>query len=171
MRKTLALALTVAVVLIGAPVGAFATTSKTPPAGQSVPTGALTGTAMDASQRALPGAHVQVRDRRGALVATGTTNGSGGFSFAGLAPGSYTIEIVSAAGDIVGTSAAVTLLAGATAVVPVTAAAAGAIAAASGGGLSLFGLGTIGTVALVGGAATAAIVGYQVTKGDVSPSR
>ncbi|MEO8076337.1 MAG: carboxypeptidase regulatory-like domain-containing protein [Acidobacteriota bacterium] len=170
MRKTLALGLTFAVALVGTPIRAFAGVEKTA-VGQTAQTGTLTGTARDAAQKAISAVKVQVRDRSGALVATGTTNGAGSFTFAGLAPGTYTIEVVSATGTLVGVSPAVALVAGSTATVTVTAAAAGAIAAASGGGLSLFGLGTIGTVALVGGAATAAIVGYQVTKGDVSPSR
>jgi hypothetical protein len=164
MRKAFALALTFVVALIGTPVGVFAASAPRQ-------TGTLTGTARDSSQKEIPSVKVQVRDRSGALVATGTTNGSGVFTFAGLAPGSYTIEIVSAAGNIIGTSAAVTLAAGATATVTVTAAAAGAIAAASAGGVGLFGLGTIGTVAVIGGAATAAIVGYEASKGPSSPSR
>jgi len=173
MRKTFALALTFAVALIGTPVGVFAAAAKPVKAQQTqtTQTGSLSGTAKDSKQKELPGVKVQVRDRNGALVATGTTNGSGAFSFAGLAPGTYTIEIVDAAGNIVGTSAAVTLAAGGTATVTVTAAAAGAIAAGGGGGVGLFGLGTLGTVAVIGGAATAGIVAYEVTKDDASPSR
>ena len=112
-----------------------------------------------------------MRAANGELVATGTTNTSGSFSFAGLSPGTYTIEILDAAGNIVGTSAAVVVTAGNAATVTVTAAAAGAIAAAEGGGVGLFGLGTIGTVAVLGAAAAVTIIAIQATKDDASPSR
>jgi hypothetical protein len=131
---------------------------------QGKPTGGLQGVAKDTAQQNLSGVKVQVRGPNGQLAATGSTNSSGSFSFAGLNPGSYTIEILDAAGNIVGTSASVTVTAGATATVTVTAAAAGAITAAAGGGLSLFGLGTIGTVAVVGGAAAATIATVVATK-------
>jgi hypothetical protein len=171
MRKTVALTLTLVVALVGTPVGAFAAAAKRKPAGQSTQGGTLAGIARDASQKVLSGVVVQVRDRNGALVATSTTVGNGGFSFAGLAPGSYTLELVDAAGNIIGTSAAVSVVAGGTALVTVTATAVGTIAAAAGGGLALLGLGTVGTAALIGGAAAAGIVGYTVSKKDASPSR
>jgi hypothetical protein len=109
-----------------------------------------------------------VRERSGALVATGEADANGAFAFVGLPPGTYTIEVVDDRGNIVGTSPAVTLLAGSAATVTVTAAAAGTIAAgsASSGGLTLFGLGTIGTVALIGGAASLGVLGYEKNKKD-----
>ena len=166
MRKAFAVSLMLVVAVPGMPVGTSAAPSVFP--GQA--TGGIQGIAKDAAQKELPGVKVQVRGPNGQIAATGTTNSSGSFSVA-LNPGTYTIEIVDAAGNIVGTSAAITVTAGATATVTVTAAAAGAIAAAAGGGVSLLGLGTIGTVAVVGGAAaltTMAIVAKQAT---ASPSR
>jgi len=133
--------------------------------------GGIQVTARNAQQQVMPGVRVQVRDSAGRLVASGTTNSAGSFSFAGLNPGTYTIEILDAAGSIVGTSAAVAVGAGATAAVTVTAAAAGAIAAAAGGGMSLFGLGTIATVAVIGAAGAATIVAVQATRDDASASR
>jgi hypothetical protein len=154
---------------LGLPVGTFAAPGGAAPQGQ--PTGGLQGFAKDAAQQNLSGVKVQVRGPNGQLAASGATNSTGAFSFSGLNPGSFTIEIVDAAGNVVGTSAAVTVTAGATATVTVTAAAAGAIAAAAGGGVSLFGLGTIGTVAVIGGAAAATLATVVATKNDASPAK
>lgn len=171
MRKSFSVCLISAMAILGMPAGSFAATPKAPAARQGQATGGLQGVAKDAAQQNLSGVKVQVRGPNGQLVATGTTNASGSFSFAGLNPGSYTLEIVDAAGNIVGTSAAVTVTAGATATITVTAAAAGAIAAAGGGGVGLFGLGTIGTVAVVGGVAAATIATVVAVKDDASPSK
>ena len=171
MRKSFAIGLMFVVAALGMPVGVFAAAAPKPAIRQGQTTGGLQGVAKDAAQQNLSGIKVQVRGPNGQLAATGTTTSSGSFSFAGLNPGSYTIEIVDAAGNIVGTSAAITVTAGATATVTVTAAAAGAIAAAAGGGVSLFGLGAIGTVAVVGGAAAATIATVVTTQSNASPSR
>jgi hypothetical protein len=162
MRKSFAAVLTLVTATMGMPVGIAA---------QGQTTGAVQGSAKGAAQQNLPGVRVQVRMPNGQLAATGTTNAQGSFSFAGLNPGTYTIEILDAAGNIVGTSASVAVTAGATATVTVTSAVAGAIAAAAGGGLSLLGLGTVGTVAVLGGAAALTTVAVVATKKDASPSR
>lgn len=171
MRRAFAIGLMFVVAVLGMPVGVFAAPAKAPAVLQGQTTGGLQGVAKDAAEKALPRVKVQVRGPNGQLAGTGTTNASGEFSIAGLNPGSYTIEIVDSAGNIVGTSAAVTVTAGATATVTVTAAAAGAIAAAAGGGVSLLGLGTIGTVAVVGGAAAATIATVVAKQSTASPSR
>src|SRR5688500_12101090 len=132
MRKVFVIGLTFVVVAIGMRAGLLAAA----PARQQP--GAIQVTARNAQQQNLPGVRVQVRDSNGRLVASGTTTSAGAFSFPGLNPGTYTIELLDAAGNIVGASATVAVAAGATAAVTVTAAAAGAIAAAGGGGLSLF---------------------------------
>lgn len=167
MRKAFAAVLTLVAATIGMPIGLGAAGK----AAQNQGTGTLQGVAKDAAQQNLSGVRVQVRLPSGQLAATGTTNAQGSFSFAGLSPVNYTIEILDAAGNIVGTSAPVTVTAGGTATVTVTASVAGAIAAGAGGGLSLLGLGTIGTVAVVGGAAALATVAIVATKHDASPSR
>ena len=164
MRKAFAAVLAFVTATMGMPLGIAA-------AGQQATTGGVQGLAQDAAQQNLPGVRVQVRMPNGQLAATGTTNAQGSFSFAGLNPGSYTIEILDAAGNLVGTSATVTVTAGATATITVTAAAVGAIAAGAGGGLGLFGLGTIGTVAVIGGAAALTTAAIVATKDDASPSR
>jgi len=169
MRKAFAAILTLVVGSFGLPAGVLAATKA--PAKPQQATGGVQGVAKDAAQQNLSGVRVQVRMPNGQLAANGTTNAQGGFSFTGLNPGNYTIEILDAAGNIVGTSASVTVAAGATATVTITAAAAGAIAAGAGGGLGLFGLGTLGTVAVVGGAAALTTAAIVATKDDASPSR
>jgi hypothetical protein len=166
MRKFFAFAVSFAIAMLGTPLG-VAVASAAP----QMATGGVQGVAKNAQQQSLSGVKVQVRGANGQVAATGTTNASGSFSIAGLTPGSYTVEILDAAGNIVGTSSAVAVTAGGIATVSVTAAAAGAIAAAAGGGVSLFGLGTIGTVAVVGAASAATIAAVVATQTNASPSR
>lgn len=173
MRKFCASILAVVFVVMGLPLG-VPTLQAQPPSPNLVKpkTGNLNGTARNASKQNLPQVKVQVRGPNGNIVSTGTTNGAGQFSFAGLEPGNYVVEILDGAGNIVGTSASVTVTAGATATVTVTGAAAGAIASAGAGGISLFGLGTVGTIGVVAGAATIATAAIVATRNDESsPSR
>ena len=160
MRKAFVFVLALGVTAPGMPAGLAAAAMGV----QGQTTGGMQGVAKDAVQQNLSGVRVQVRMPNGQLAAAGTTNAQGSFSFAGLQPGSYTVEVLDAAGNIVGTSASVSVTAGATATVSVTAAAAGALAAGAAGGLSLFGLGTVGTVAVVGGAAALTTVAVVATK-------
>lgn len=171
MRKAFAISLMFVVAVLGMPVGTFAAAAKAPAVRQVQTTGTIQGEARDEQQKKLAGVRVQVRGLNGQLVATGTTNAAGEFSFAGLNPGSYTIELVDAAGNIVGTSAAITVTAGATATVTVTATAAGAIAAAGGGGMRLFGLGHLATVVVIGAAGALVVAGIVASRNDASPSR
>jgi carboxypeptidase family protein len=167
MRKLFVFAVSFAMALVGTPLGVSAGVSGR----QQPQTGGVQGVAKNAQQQNLSGVKVQVRGLDGQLAATGNTDSTGAFSVAGLAPGTYTIEIVDAAGNIVGTSAAVVVTAGSVATVTVTASAAGAITAAGRGGLSLFGLGTIGTVAIIGVAAAGTIAAIVATQNNASPSR
>jgi hypothetical protein len=170
MRKACSVALVLSMAVLGAPMSAAAAGPLRP--GQNPPsqTGNLQGVAKSAQQQNLPGVKVQVRAPNGSLAATGTTNGAGEFSFAGLNPATYTVEIMNAAGEIVGT-ASVTVTAGMTATVALTSTAIGAITAATTGGLSLLGLGTLGTVAVITGAATAGLIAINAVTKDASGSR
>jgi Carboxypeptidase regulatory-like domain len=172
MRKLVAAVLCSAVATIGVPASGFAAgpVRAAKQSSQNQSTGGVQGVAKNAQQQNLPRVRVHVRDADGKLVAVGTTNTAGEFTFAGLNPGTFTIEIVNTAGEIVGT-ASVTINAGAMAMVTLTATAVGTIAAGAGGGAGLLGLGTLGTVAVVGAASTAAIVAVEKTKKDASPSR
>lgn len=134
-------------------------------------TGGVQGVARNAQQQTLANHTVQIRNiQTGQLTASGTTNSLGQFTFAGLNPGNYIVEIVNAAGNIIGT-APVAVAAGTVATVTVSATAIGALAAAGAGGFSVLGLGTAASAAVVGALAvgvTAAVVSARV---DASPSR
>jgi hypothetical protein len=67
----------------------------------------IQGTVQSAVGQTLPNHRVQVRDlRTGKVAATGTSNAGGAFSFAGLPPAAYAVEVVRATGEIVGCNAA-----------------------------------------------------------------
>lgn len=136
------------------------------------PCGNVAGTATDAAKNPLPNHTVRIRNlQTGQITSTSTTASNGSFSFAGLNPGNYVVEVVTANGTtIVGTSSTVAVVAGQTVTVAVSASALAAAASAAAAG-GLLGLSTttivVGAVA-VGGIVTAAIV---ATNEDASPSR
>jgi len=102
----------------------------------AVATGAINGTAQSSAGQTLPNYTVQVRNlKTGQLAGTTTSNAAGSFSFAGLSPADYVVEVVNEAGGIVGSSSAIVVAAGATVTVTVSAAAA-AIAPEAAGGIS-----------------------------------
>jgi hypothetical protein len=79
---------------------------------------------------------VQLRNlATGQLAGSTTSNVAGQFSFIGLNPGNYAVEVVNAAGQIVGTSASVAVSAGA-AVTGVSVTASPLAAAAAGAGVA-----------------------------------
>jgi len=149
MRRVIALVTLLAMPLANAPLfAADAIRAARVRAGQGQPTGAVNGTAEDSLREKLAGHTVRIRNLANGNLAGSTTSGAAGeFSFTGLAPGNYAVEIVNAAGDIVGTSAAITVAAGATVNVTVTASAAAALAVAEGA--------AAGSAAAAGGAAAA----------------
>ena len=135
--------------------------------------GGINGTATGANGSAMSGVRVQLRNVDTGQLAGSTTSGTnGGWSFAGLNPGNYVVEIVDATGRVIGVSSSMSLAAGgAISGVTVAASAAGALAgAAAAGGLGAFFTSTGGILVLAGiGAAAAA--GIITTTGDASPSR
>jgi len=141
-------------------------------------TGTVKATAKSPQGEALPNYMVRVRNlANGNLVGSTTTNAAGEATFAGLPPGSYAIEVVNAAGEIVGTSAAITVAAGATVNVTVTASAAAARGAAGGaaaaGGVGAT-AGRVSTAVIVTTVAVAAgVLGIVIARntGTASPSR
>lgn len=96
----------------------------------------------------------------GALVAEDDCDETGTFVFTGLQPGNYVVEIVDAAGRVVGMTPSLAVLAGATISVTVTASAAGALSAAvaAGGGFRLFGVAGLAVIGAASGLAVAAVV-------------
>lgn len=136
-------------------------------------TGSISGTAQNAQNQVYSGVKVQVRNvDTGALAGSTTSGANGAFSFTGLNPGNYVIEIVDATGKIIGVSSSMALAAGgAISGITIAASAAGAVAAAAAaGGLGAFFTSTGGILVLAG-------IGVGVTAGiiaandDASPSR
>jgi hypothetical protein len=136
-------------------------------------TGSVAGTAANAQGAALSGVRVQLRNvDTGQLAGTGQSGANGSFSFTGLNAGNYVVELVDASGKIIGTSASMSVAAGAAiAGVTVAASAAGALGgAAAAGGMGAFFSSTGGILVLVG-------IGAGVTAGIIaatnngSPSR
>src|SRR2546430_955140 len=122
-------------------------------------TGTIHGTATNSSGETMPNYTVQLRNlANGHLAGTTTTNAAGRFTFEGLNAGNYVIEVVSPAGAIVGSTAAIPVAAGATVTVSVGATAASAAAsaapaaAAASGGMST-------AMIVTAMAATAGVVG------------
>jgi hypothetical protein len=125
-------------------------------AGQTQGVGSISGVAHAGSKVA---ANTTVRLRglaNGQLAETATTNTLGQFTFTGLNPGNYVIEVVNAAGDIIGTSATVSVAAGA-AVTGVAVTLAATAATVAGGS---FFTSTLGIVSVA--AAGAAVAGVTV---------
>ena len=168
MRKAIAFALATAL-------GAFVISSsalaagKTPTAKQG---GSITGTAQNEKKQPLANYTVRLRDAStGNIVGSTTTNAAGSFTFQGLPPGNYIVEVVDSAGKVVGLSPSISVSTNATMNVTITASVIGAIGGASSGGFSLFGLGALASVAVIGGAGALTTVGVMAARGDSSPSK
>jgi Carboxypeptidase regulatory-like domain len=140
--------------------------------------GTINGTAENSAGDTLPNYTVQLRSvQTGKLVGSTTSNAAGNFSFTGLDADTYLVEVVSPAGDIVGTSAALTLGQNATITVAVmqsaatalagTAGAATGTAVSSGSGLSGMAL-TLTALAAAGGVTAVVVSG---SRSEASPSR
>ncbi|PYQ99798.1 MAG: hypothetical protein DMF96_05640 [Acidobacteria bacterium] len=168
MRGFVAVALSLTLTLVQAAPLMAAPAMRAARAGGGQPgaTGTLNGTAQSSTGQTLPNFTVQVRNlKTGELVGTTTSNSAGSFSFTGLSPADYVVEVVNQAGAIVGSSAAVTLAAGATVTVTVSAMAAAAIATAAAGGIST----ALVVTTIAAGAGIAGVV--VAVKHDASPSR
>lgn len=162
MRRLVALALTFVVVALGPAPLVFAQ-------GQ---TGGINGVAADAAKNPLANHTVRLRNlATGEItsVTQSTTNGS--FSFVGIDPGNFVIEIVNSASQVIATSSTVVVSAGTTAAITVTASAITSLAAASGAtGLAALFSGTSLVVVTAAGLA-AVTIGVVATQDDASPSR
>ena len=94
--------------------GAYGSTRLSAASGQAATTASLSGTASSSSGQKLPGTVVQLRSlATGQLAGTTTSGALGQFGFVDLNPGNYAVEVVNAAGQIVGTSASVMVSVGA----------------------------------------------------------
>ncbi len=161
MRCVLVVALAFA---LGAPVSsAFAAGAR-----GAAATASISGTAKGGGARAA-NATVRLRNvANGDVVATAPADAAGRFSFVNLNPGEYTVEVVNAAGNVIATSAAVTLAEGA-AVTGVSLSAAGVIAGTVASVGSFFGS-SAGVISLA--AAGAAVGGVTAaTRTQASSSK
>lgn len=177
MRRLCSAAVILAVMAAGIPVSA-AVARTGAKAGQAEGTGRISGTAKDAKNVNLRNYQARVRNvDTGQIAGQTTTNGNGQFTFTGLNPGTYVVEVVSATGLVVATTSTISLTVGAMVATGVTvtataaaaaagAGAAAATAAAAGGG---FFSSTAGIIVLA--AAGAGIAGGVAVAANASPSR
>jgi len=177
MRRIIAVVVVATMSLTSAPLFAAGAPRVARAAGL-LQTGTLTGTAKSARGDNLPGYTVRVRNlANGSLAGSTTTTAGGTFSFV-LPPGQYAVELVGPTGEIFGTSASITLGAGATVSITVTASAASALgAAAAGGAAGGAGAASAGftptALIITSVLVTAGIVGVvvAVNRSNASPSR
>src|SRR3954453_10699402 len=135
-------------------------------------TATIAGIARGPNLQALKTARVQMRNATTGDVAGSTvTTETGEFSVPNLPSGSYFVEVLDAADHLLGISAPVFAGPGATATASVMALGQGTAAVAGGGGFSIFGLGPVTSMTILGAASAAAITGVVVTRPDASPSR
>jgi hypothetical protein len=169
MRKLAAVMIAVGMAAFAVPSNAFAAGPARMTQGQ---TGTITGVAQGANKQALANYTVRVRNvQTGQIAGTTTSNGAGSFTVASLQPTNYVVEVVNAAGQVVGLSPSIAVAAGATVSVTIgAAAAAGAIAAGTAGGFSLLGLGTVASIAVVTAAGVAGVVAVVAVNNNASPS-
>ena len=160
MRRVLAL---VTVISMMVPVSSVFAAGR--PA-QGPPEGSISGTASTSTGRTVAKATVRLRNlTTGQLSSTTVSDAGGSFSFSGLSASSYVVEVVNAAGGIVGTSASLVVAAGAQVTGVVVAASAAAVAGVGGAAVAGataggFFTSTAGIVALA--AAGAAVAGVTV---------
>jgi len=170
MRRFLAIALSSTFMLQAAPLMAATAMGGTRAAVQaSVATGTINGIAQTSTGQILANYTVRARNLdTGQVAGTTMSNAAGSFTFAGLSPANYIIEVVNQTGSMVGSSASITVTAGATASVTVSAtatAAGAAVGAAASHGIST-------AVFVTTAAAAAGIAGVVVAvKNNASPSR
>jgi hypothetical protein len=176
MRRFVAIALSSTLMLQVAPLMAAPATRAARVGGVQAPaaTGAINGVAQNSAGHTLPNYTVQLRNlQTGQLSGVTMSNAAGSFSFAGLAPANYVVEVVNQAGAIVGSSAAIPVAEGATVSVTVSATAAAIAGAAAGGAAAGGAAGGISTaVVITTVAAAAGIAGVvAVARHNASPSR
>jgi len=139
-------------------------------------TGGIAGNTTSSTGQALPNYTVQLRNlQTGQLVGSTTSNATGSFTFTGLAPTTYVVEVVDSTGAIVGSSSAIPVVAGQTVTITVSATAAaagaGAGAAAGAGGATSAGLSAPAIIAIIAAAGGVAAAVAVAVNGESSPSR
>ena len=178
MRKIVSVSVVVTMIVIGIPVSSFA--SGPAAKRRQEQTGTIKGDAKNANGESLTQTKVRIRNSSTGAIAADLTTDAGG-NFVGVVPaGGYIVEVVGPTGTVIGLSPVLTVAAGSTATISLTASAVAAAAAAgagaataAGGGFSIFGLGTIASIAVLGGAATATVFGIKAAtdNNNASPSK
>jgi hypothetical protein len=163
VRRFLALAVVAAVSAAGVP-------STARPA---VPeTSRLVGTAFNTNLQPLPNATVQIRDlQTGAIVGSTISGDRGEFTLIDLAPGSYIIEIVNAAGAVQGMTTPFSIGTAPLVSMSVVSVSQGLVESGGHAGFSLFGLGHVTSLAVLGAAGAAGVAAVVATRPNASPSR
>jgi hypothetical protein len=135
--------------------------------------GTMTGFARGKYLQSLSGVNVQLRNvNTGALVGATVTTDAGAFTFADLPAGNYFVEVVDAAGKILGTGAPVFVTTGGNATTSVIALGFGATTATSAAnGFSFLGMGPVTSLTVLGAAAAASVTAVVATRPNASPSR
>lgn len=129
------------------------------------PVGTVSGTVHVASGRNAAHASVRLRDlTTGEVTATATADDSGAFTFVGVAPGTYTVELLDAAGAVVSSSGAVAVSTGAVTGVAVSGPAAAAATAS-------FFASPVGLLSVAAAGAAVAGVTVAANRPTASPSR
>ena len=179
MRLSTVLRSTAFALVLAIPFSAAQLFAARAPGARSQEQGAsIAGTASSNTGQTLANYTVQLRNlATGQLTGTTTSSAAGGFSFAGLPAGNFAIEVVNAAGQIIGTSASISVTLGATitgvavsatsAIVGAAAAAGGAAAAGAGAAAGVSTAVIVTTVAAAAGVAGAA----SLAQTNASPSR
>jgi len=161
-------ALIVALILPSVPL--FAAPAR---AGQPA-AGSISGVARSASSEPLANTVIRLRNvETGQLSGTTTTGAAGQFSFTGLNPGTYVVEVLDDDRRVVGTSAAIVLSPGAMVasglVIQASALGAAAATAATGGAFLTSTLGMVTLAAIAAGVVGAVVV--VRSNDDASASR
>ena len=170
MRKGFVFALALAVGFAGAPAAAMATAGAATNV-QAETVGKLVGVLKDSSGKPLQNATVNVLDQSGKVVGSVTTDANGLFSVANLSAGTYSIQAVNAAGQVLVGASSISVGAGVTTTLTATATATGTLAVASGSAGFIAALGgPIAAAALASAGVVGAVAIQQAVK-DASPSR
>ena len=178
MRAIVVTALVVVLALAGTPASAFTAGNRASTRHQSAVSedrelpAMVTGETRTATNSPLPNQKVRLRNATtGKLIAQTVSDASGAFAFSDVVAAEYLLEMVNAAGYIIGVSSVLPVTAGANLFVPLLANASGAVMAAAGGAFSLFGLGKATSSAVLAAAGALATAGVVVARRDASVSR
>jgi hypothetical protein len=123
---------------------------------QSSQLGSITGTARNGKQAPVPNATVRARDvNTGNVAGTQLTNSAGSYTFNGLKPGNYLIEVLDSSNKVVATSSMVAVHAGEVVTASVS------LSAAAGGLAGVLGAHALMIAVVAGTAAAAGVLAVQ----------